>query len=217
MPPILLLLPTEFELAFVKKRAESLADKHKLIVANCGFGPVLPAATTTEKIHQYHPCMVILCGIAGANEATPLEVGAAYEFSRIRIDGVGIGQGTEFKTPSQIGWPQFAGDADRPSIGDMIDVGDAGSWSLLTVCAAAGDRDQANDRYQRYHTEAEDMESFAVAAACQLQNVPLHVVRGISNIAGDRDHSNWKSAQAMQSAMDIVERIVQEAVTDDQN
>jgi len=87
----------------------------------------------------------------------------------------------------------------------------------LTVCAAAGDRDQAHDRYQRYATEAEDMEAFAVAAACQLQNLPLRVVRGISNIAGDRDHSKWKSAEAMNSALDIVERIVQEAASDDQN
>ena len=217
MPPILLLIPTEFEHAFVKERAELLADKHNLIVATCGFGPILPAAITTEKIHQHRVRLVILCGIAGANEGASLDVGAAYEFSRILIDGVGAGQGTEFKTPSQMGWSQFNGDTDRVSIGDVIDVGDAGGRSLLTVCAAAGDRDQANNRYQRYATEAEDMEAFAVAAACQLQKVPLRVVRGISNIAGDRDHSKWKSAQAMRSAIDIVERIVQEAASDDQD
>ena len=217
MPPILLLIPTEFEQAFVKERAELLADEHNLIVATCGFGPILPAAITTEKILQHRARLVILCGIAGANQGASLDVGAAYEFSRILIDGVGAGQGTEFKTPSQMGWSQFIGDTDRVSIGDVIDLDDGKGRSLLTVCAAAGDRDQANDRYQRYATEAEDMEAFAVAAACQLQNVPLRVVRGISNIAGDRDHSKWKSAQAMRSAIDIVERIVQEAASDDQD
>lgn len=217
MPPILLLIPTEFEHAFVKERTESLADKHELIVAACGFGPVLPAAITTEKIHQHRPRLVILCGIAGAYEATSLEIGAAYEFARVKIDGVGAGQATEFKAPSQMGWTQFAGDIDRPSIGDVIEVDDAGGSSLLTVCAAAGDRDQANERHQRFATEAEDMEAFAVAAACQLQNVPLRVVRGISNIAGNRDHSTWKIEDAMHSAMDIVERLVQEAASDDQD
>jgi len=217
MPPILLLIPTEFEHSLVKKRAERLATNHKVVVNTCGFGPVLPAAITTEKILQHRPGLVILCGIAGTFEGASLEVGAAYEFSRIQIDGIGAGQGTEFKTPSQMGWTQFAGDADRPSIGDVIEVGDAGGQSLLTVCSAAGDRDQAQKRHQRYATQAEDMESFAVAAACQLQNVPLRVVRGISNVAGDRDHSKWKSADAMHSVMDIIERIVQEAVADDQN
>ena len=217
MPPTLLLVPTEFEHAFVKERVELLASKHKLIVTQCGFGPVLPAAITTEKIHQHRPCLVILCGIAGANEVASLDVGAAYEFTRVKIDGVGAGQGAEFRTASQMGWNQFAGDADHPTIGDVIDICDSGGPSLLTVCAAAGHRAQATDRHQRFGTDAEDMEAFAVAAACQLQNVPLRVVRGISNIAGDRDHSKWKIEDAMQNAITIVERIVQEAVTDDQD
>ena len=222
MPPILLLIPTEFEYAFVKERVELLTSKNKLIVTTCGFGPVLPAALTAEKICQHHPSQVILCGIAGAYAAASLKIGAAYEFSRVSLDGVGAGQGTEFQTPSQMGWAHFSGDAERPSIGDTIDisdtidVGDGEGRTLLTVCSAAGDRDQAAVRYQRFASEAEDMEAFAVAAACKLQNVPLRVVRGISNIAGDRDHSKWKCADAMHSAMDIVERIVVEAVTDDQ-
>jgi futalosine hydrolase len=61
------------------------------------------------------------------------------------------------------------------------------------------------------------MEAFAVAAACQLQNVPLRVVRGISNIAGDRDHSKWKIADAMHSAMNIVEKLIEEPPADDKN
>jgi len=217
MPPILLLIPTESEHALVKERVGLLQGKYEVEFATCGFGPVLPAAITTEKIQHHRPRFIILFGIAGANEAASLDIGAAYEFSQVKIDGVGAGQGTEFKTPTEMGWPQFAGDTDRPSIGDVIDLGNIGGRSLLTVCAAAGDRDQASERYQRYSTEAEDMEAFAVAAACQLQNVPLRVVRGISNIAGDRDHSKWKIADAMNSAMDIVERIVKEAVSNGQD
>ena len=215
MLPNLLLIPTEPEHALVKERAQILVDKTFAIVAICGFGPVLPAATVTEKIHQYRPRQVILCGIAGAYDGASLDVGAAYEFSQVKIDGIGVGQGTEFKTPSQMGWEQFAGDTDRPAIGDQIDISSMEDRSLLTVCTAASDRAQANDRYQRYETAAEDMEAFAVAAACRLQNVPLRVVRGISNIAGDRDHSQWKIADAMNSAMDIVERIVMEAAADE--
>jgi futalosine hydrolase len=214
MPPILLLIPTESERGLVKERLDLLKTQYDAEVAACGFGPVLPAAITTEKIQQHSPPLVILCGIAGANEAPSMQVGAAYEFSKIKIDGVGVGQGTEFKTPSQMGWDQFAGDANRPGIGDEIDVGSSSGLSLLTVCAAAGDRKQANDRHRRYATDAEDMEAFAVAAACQLQKVPLRVVRGISNIAGDRDHAKWKIADAMNSAIELVQRIIEEEIAD---
>ena len=41
-------------------------------------------------------------------------------------------------------------------------------------------------------TWAEDMEGFAVATACRLANVPLSIIRGISNVAGDRDHRRWE-------------------------
>ncbi len=214
MPPILLLIPTDPEHVLVKKPVKRLLDKYDVKFFTCGFGPVLPAAITTETIHQHRPHLVILCGIAGAYAQASLEIGAAYEFAQVKIDGIGTGQGTEFKTPSQMGWNQFAGDSDRPSIGDTIDVGNSGGQCLLTVCAAAGDSVQADDRHQRYAAQAEDMEAFAVAAACQLQNVPLRLVRGISNIAGERDHSKWKSADAMNSAMKIVERIIEEAVAD---
>ena len=46
---------------------------------------------------------------------------------------------------------------------------------------------------------AEDMEGFAVAAACFMNNVPWVIVRGISNHAGDRSKSNWQTDGALQN------------------
>ncbi len=47
---------------------------------------------------------------------------------------------------------------------------------------------------------AEDMEAFAVALACQLHSIDLTVVRGISNLAGDRDKSRWQIRQSLAQA-----------------
>jgi futalosine hydrolase len=44
------------------------------------------------------------------------------------------------------------------------------------------------------------MEGFAVAAACRLAGVPLDIVRGISNTAGDRDTSGWQIEAACRAA-----------------
>ena len=50
---------------------------------------------------------------------------------------------------------------------------------------------------------AEDMESYSVAMACQLQNTPLTVVRGISNHAGVRDHTQWKIDEALAAVAEM--------------
>jgi futalosine hydrolase len=47
---------------------------------------------------------------------------------------------------------------------------------------------------------AEDMEGFAVALACRLAGVPLTIIRGISNTAGDRDHARWRVPEALAAA-----------------
>ena len=49
------------------------------------------------------------------------------------------------------------------------------------------------------------MEGFAVAVACRLAGVPLKIIRGISNHAGDRQHSRWKITEALLSAAALYE------------
>ena len=44
---------------------------------------------------------------------------------------------------------------------------------------------------------AEDMEGFAVAFACALAGVPVSIVRGISNVVGDRDPAHWRIPAAL--------------------
>jgi futalosine hydrolase len=55
---------------------------------------------------------------------------------------------------------------------------------------------------------AEDMESFSVALACLACKVPLTIVRGISNQAGDRNKSRWVVAPALKAAADLAVRHV---------
>jgi futalosine hydrolase len=52
------------------------------------------------------------------------------------------------------------------------------------------------------------MEGFAVAAACIMNNVPWVIVRGISNLAGDRVKSNWQTDGALHKAAEHVSRIL---------
>ena len=55
------------------------------------------------------------------------------------------------------------------------------------------------------------MEGFAVAFACRLRGVPVDIVRGISNTAGDRDKSHWQVTAALEAAGRLTLQIMAEA------
>ena len=46
------------------------------------------------------------------------------------------------------------------------------------------------------------LDEIAEYLAARLADVPLGIVRGISNIAGDRDKTRWKIVDALNSAAD---------------
>lgn len=249
----LILIPTAFESRLASARLADVLRRDDVAQFHCGFGPIAAAAVTAELISIHQPKQVSLVGIAGAYRAieaenqigdresrtpsadhqglhTPLEIGQAYSFSSVTIDGVGVGSGDEFQSAGDLEWQQFSGDHRRPAIGDEIKIDphpknrspppspnrlshqlpDQVPHRLLTVCAASSSPAQADRRRQRYRSAAEDMEGFSVAMACRLQNTPLQIFRGISNVAGDRDKSNWKIADAINAAVELLQTTLEQ-------
>ena len=127
-----------------------------------------------------------------------------------------------------MGWQQWPGDADgrSPHGGDPIgdEIGDLTSCAvggddgggqadlLLTVCAAAASDEDVRLRKQTFPAAAaEDMEGFAVAFACRLRGVPVGIIRGISNTAGDRDTSRWQVATSLEAVGRLAMQVMAEA------
>jgi futalosine hydrolase len=176
-------------------------------VRTCGFGPVAAAARTSQCIAELRPARVVLVGIAGTYDPAALEIGQAIEFDEVAIDGVGAGGEGDPRGSAAMRFAQWPGDAALAPIHDRIALsaprGAANARMLVSVCAASSSREQADARRRRHAGAlAEDMEAFAVALACALGGVPLRVVRGASNQAGDRDHARWQIARALESARD---------------
>ena len=168
-------------------------------------------ASTTRLIAEHTPDRILLLGIAGSL-TTELSPGTALLIDEVAMYGIGAGSGDTFKTAGQMGWSHWQQTSESGStecIGDVISLwpqntrGPATPRQLLTVCAAAATRQDVRDRLKRFpNAIAEDMEGFSVALAARLADVPLGIVRGISNIAGDRDKTRWKIVDALNSAAD---------------
>ena len=204
----LVLVPTESERRIIEPVVRA-GGSGSFCLQLCGFGPVVAAARAAHLIVEHRPERVLLVGIAG-RLSDRLTIGAAYAFERVACHGVGAGSGEAFVPAEALGWPQWPGDgADSATrIGDEISctsgplpAATPRAGLLLSACAASADDADVRSRRQLFpDAAAEDMEGFAVAAACRLVGVPLDIVRGISNAAGDRDTSRWQVEAACRAA-----------------
>ena len=221
----LLLIPTELERRRFLDRGglpRGLAQ-----VECCGFGPVAAAARTAQLCRALRPARVLLVGIAGAYDVRTHPVGQAFEFDGVAIDGVGVGRGEGFIAPPELGFPQWPGSGSDEGRGvapiyDRLELSAAGDARgatagpaapprlLLTTCAASASPAEAAERRARFpEAVAEDMEGFAVATACALAGVQLRIVRGISNLVGDRDPATWRIPAALEAARKLAVELLE--------
>jgi futalosine hydrolase len=219
---VLVLVPTEFELRKLQPLiAEAVATANGTI-ATCGFGPIVSGIKTTQLLTRYNPTNVVLAGIAGAI-GPHFSIGTAASFSEVACYGIGAGSGSDFQTASELGWTRWNEATATPGSKDIFelhsdpasfrpwrsdstaDSGEASNDSidephLLTVCAASANSTDVADRLKKFpQAAAEDMEAYSVAMACRMANVPLTVIRGISNLAGDRNKAHWDVDAALKA------------------
>jgi len=202
----LILVPTPLEKGHLAPLIADAVARCDGVVEVCGFGLVAAAAQSAAAISQRQPERVLLLGIAG-NYGDRVAVGRATRIDSVICDGVGAGLGDRHESASQLGWSMVeSADSDsdtRQAIGDCIRLRE-GNRVLVSCCAASSNATEADARRTAYpDAVAEDMEGFAVALSCKLAGVPLTIIRGISNVAGDRNHAEWEIEAALRAAAEL--------------
>jgi futalosine hydrolase len=186
---VLILVPTPGE-------AELLGAGLPGPVCVCGFGLAAAGAGAAHAIATHGDAAqegVVLAGAAGTYDPARLAVGAAVDATAVRVDGIGAGGAG----------PAAMGFADT----DVLALGGTGG-ELLSVAEAAATPADAAARSERHPAAiGEEMEGFAVAIAAALFGVPLRIVRGASNLAGDRDHRGWRMADALRAVRARIEEL----------
>lgn len=189
----LILVPTAYE--------ADLLGFEGIPVEVCGFGLAAAGAGASYAI-SLHPqeaqTGVVLVGAAGSYDPGRAPIGSALVASAVRCRGIGVGEGQNHRSAGDLGWVED----------DVIGLaGDGGE--LLSVAAAAATLERAASRASRFpDAVAEEMEGYAVAYAARLHGVPLAIVRGISNAAGDHDHERWRMEEALTAARQSVRETI---------
>ncbi len=207
MPVVLLLVPTEHERSTLVNAWKRGGFPGSIHLELCGFGPIVAGIRTTQLIQTHHPQHVCLLGIAGSLASHAI-VGEAYMFKQVACYGVGVGCGEDFRPASSIEWSQWVDPPIRDAIpAKAIDTFVA-AGQLVTTCSASTDMADAKQKLTTFpDAVAEDMEAFSVAAACALAGISFSCIRGISNVAGDREKANWQVDQALAAAAQLLSSV----------
>jgi len=183
----------------------------RVMLIHCGVGKANAAAHTTLLLERFAPQRVLHFGCAGAYPGSGLHIGdlALADAEIFGDDGALTPEG--FLGLDDLGLPLHEAHGQpcfqriplgtpHPEVparlqGFATDTGSRfASGTFVTVSTCSGSDTQAAVMARRTGGLCESMEGAAVALACLLRGTPCTEIRGISNLAEDRDLSRWNLA-----------------------
>ncbi|MDR0710959.1 MAG: futalosine hydrolase [Prevotellaceae bacterium] len=193
---------TDMELAAVRNRLQCAGGVDFFVT---GVGMMATACALSDLLAQKRYDVALNVGIAGT--FTPrLALGQVALVERERVEGYGA--------------ENAAGDVHLFSGGEIIchfandfpALQPYPKVSGLTVNLLTESPVRLAARKRLYSADVETMEGAAFFFACRRRQVKFLQLRGISNVVGVRDKSQWKTAEALENLATAVQRFLQEPV-----
>jgi len=202
-----------------------LAGRHILLITS-GLGKVNAAHSATCLIENYPVKTLINIGVGGAYPGSGLKIGDVAVATKEIYGDEGVITSGGYHSLKKIGIPlvqdgkkkyfnefllvdslltrsmRTVTHHSRPQDSQMSLVTKSGPF--ITVSAATGTRRRAIELEKRYNAICENMEGAAIAQVCTIYKIPMLEIRGISNIAGERDKRKWNLATASENCQDLV-------------
>jgi futalosine hydrolase len=182
-----------------------------------GPGMANAAAASAAAIERYRPARICNIGICGVYAQDSRLLGKAVIGTHALFADTGVAGDTGFQSLQEIDLPlaRSAGENIYTAISLNCDgaAHDSLQADFLTVAGISGSPDMARKLCGRFTGPGgallcEDMESAAVGLVALRAGTPCTVVRGISNVCGERDHARWKITQAAQAAQKLLLEIL---------
>jgi len=182
----LLLVPSAWECSQLSPPSDAGVE-----LSLCGVGLVSAGLHTASRLAAGDVRRCVLAGLAGTRDSSRAALGTLVEGSAVRNEGVGAGCGSGFLALGAMG---LAGEDLAPDEIPLVraELPGAICGVIGSVAAASGSPAEAEAWHMRDpEVLVEEMEAWAVALVCARNRIPLTVLRGVSNVAGHRDRSEW--------------------------
>lgn len=189
-----------------------------------GPGQANSAAALASELAHGTDGMSILGGCAGAFTASGLSIGSVALATEEVYAGLGVDAPGGFLPLAEIGLPLFEKDGVRyydtiplPAAkgidaSALVSGGvDVTAGRFLTVTTVTGTTAGADALYARYGALCENMEGAAAAQVALMHGARFFELRGISNMAVDRDRESWDIPLAATNCAHAIKRLIEVA------
>jgi futalosine hydrolase len=192
-----------------------------------GMGKVNAAHAATLLLSQFNPRALIIFGVGGAYPSSGAKIGDVA-IAKVEIAGdEGVVCLDGFKDAEYIGIPLIKTATSMmyttyPAREDLLkraiqalvshqesDADEVLLGAFVTLSTCTGTLARARELEERYHGLCENMEGAAAAQVAELHGIPWLEVRGISNIAEDRNVDKWDIPRAAHAAQKAVVNIME--------
>jgi len=192
---LLVCVATEREAAGLRGR---LGAEHTLLAT--GVGPVRAAHCATLFLARHAVDGVITCGLGGAYPGSGLKVGAVVCALTEQYADLGAESPEGLLDMEALGFPLVDGDPPLYSRLPLSLFPAARRVDCATCSTCTGTEATARERETRTGAAVESMEGAAIVQVALAMGVPVGEVRGVSNLAGERDRAAWRIDEALLAA-----------------
>jgi futalosine hydrolase len=184
--------------------------RHQISVMRSGPGVANAAAAAALAIEKLCPERIFNIGVCGVYSDDAALLGRVVAGTSAVFADAGVDSDNGFLSMKGIELPLATLD-DGKKIYNIVQLQDDDFPKTLhrgmffTLSACSGDRDRAEKVKHRFETGkeelvCEDMETAAVAFIAQKAQISCSVLRGISNLCGERNYKAWKLNEAAEAA-----------------
>ncbi|MBI5100119.1 MAG: futalosine hydrolase [Nitrospirae bacterium] len=187
---------------------------HDILMLNTGIGKVNAAHSATCLIENYPVKGLINIGVGGAYPGSGLKIGDIAIASKEIYGDEGVITSKGWESLKKIGIPLVSHGKKKYFNEFLLDnklvklithhPSPITKGNFITVSATTGTRKRAIELEKRFDAICENMEGAAIAQICTIYKIPMLEIRGISNIAGERDKRKWNLDIASQNCQKLV-------------
>jgi futalosine hydrolase len=181
----------------------SLLRAHIPVIAT-GVGAVNAAHALTRFLERTAVKSIVVCGIGGAYPGSGIPVGSVVCAESEYYGDLGADSPDGFLDMQALGFPLVSNPVPLYNALPMQIFPAVRRARFITMNTCTGTDVDARAIEARTGGSVESMEGAAIAHVAALAGIPVGEIRGISNVAGNRDRSAWRVKEAATAAQEAL-------------